>query len=98
MLQPSKISELVADGDSDEVRVPSNVSSVEGGLESVPGVSHPQPYHRTASCHESGSSILSSASDEEDVSKSGPGVQTQQLVALQWTCPLAVRVVWHTHI
>ena len=46
LLQPSKISELVADSDSDsdEARVPSDVSSVEGGSESVPGVSHPQPY------------------------------------------------------
>ena len=87
LLQPSEISELVAESDSDEARVPSDFSSVDGGSESVPGVSHPKPYRRTASCHESGSSILSSASDEEDVSESGPRVQTQQPVTLQWTRP-----------
>ena len=87
MLQPSEISELVADSDSDEVRVPSILSSTEGGSESVPEVSHPQPFRRTASCHESGSSILTSASDEEDASESGPGVQTQQPVTLQRTRP-----------
>ena len=53
----------------------------------MPGVSHPQSYRRTASCHESGSSISSSASDGEDVSESGPCVQTQQPVTLQWTHP-----------
>ena len=75
-MQPSKISELVADSDSDEASVPSDVSSVEGGSEIVQGVSQPQPYRRTASCHESSSSISSSASDEEDAGESGPGVQT----------------------
>jgi hypothetical protein len=38
---------------SGEARVPSDVSSVEGGSENVPGVSQPQPYFQTASCHES---------------------------------------------
>ena len=40
LLQPSKISELVADSDSDEARVLSDVSSIGGGSLSVPGVSH----------------------------------------------------------
>ena len=31
LLQPSEISELDADSDSDEASVPSDVSSVEGG-------------------------------------------------------------------
>ena len=52
----------------------------------MPGVSQPEPYCQTASCHESSSSILSNASDEEDAGDSGPGEQTQQAVALQWTC------------
>ena len=98
MLQPSEISELVADSDSDEVSVPSDISSAEGGSQTVPGVSHPQPYCRTASCHESGSSISSSASDREDVSESGPGVQTQQPVTLQWTRPCSPQSsVAHTY-
>jgi len=86
LLQPSEISELIVDTDSDEARVSSDVSSVEGGSEIVPGLSQAQPYCQTASCHESSSSISSSASDEEDASKSGPGKQTQQPVTLQWTC------------
>jgi len=49
-------------------------------------VSQPQPYHQTARCHESSSSISSSASDEEDAGDSGPGERTQQPVTLQWTC------------
>ena len=53
----------------------------------MPGVSYPQPYCQTASGHEPGSSISSSACDKEDVGESGPGVQTQQPVTLQWTCP-----------
>jgi len=52
----------------------------------VPGVSQPEPYRQTASCHESSSSILSNASDEEVAGDSGPGEQTQQPVTLQWTC------------
>jgi hypothetical protein len=66
------MSELVADSDSDEVRVSSDVSSVggkvssgEGSLKSVAGVSQPQLYHETASCHTSSSSISSYASDED---------------------------------
>jgi len=49
LLQPREISELIVDTDSDEARVSSDVSSVEGGSESVPGLSQPQPYHQTAS-------------------------------------------------
>ena len=87
LLQPCEISELIVDTDSDEARVSSDVSSVEGGYESVPGVSQPQSYRQTASCLKSSSSISSSASDEEDVGESGPGEQTQQPVTLQWTRP-----------
>jgi len=65
LLQPSKISELIVHTDCDKAKVSSNVSSVEGGSESVPGVSQPQPYCQTASCHKSSSSISSSASDED---------------------------------
>ena len=87
MLQPGEISELVFDTDSDESRLSSDISSVEGGFESVSGLSQPQPYHQTASSHESRSSISSSASDEEDAGENGPGEQTQQPITLQWTCP-----------
>ena len=52
----------------------------------MPGLSQPQPYRETASCHESSSSISSTASDEEDAGDGGPGEQTQQPVSLQWTC------------
>jgi hypothetical protein len=57
LLQPREVSELIVGIDSDEVRVSSNVSSVEGGSESVPGVSQPQLYDQTASCLESSSLI-----------------------------------------
>jgi len=50
-----------------------DISSVEGGSESVPGLSKPPPYCKTDSCHKSSSSISSSASDEEDADESGPG-------------------------
>lgn len=42
MLRPSEISELIFDTESDEARKSSNVISVEGSSESVPGVSQPQ--------------------------------------------------------
>jgi len=87
LLQASEISELIVDTDSDEMGVSSDVSFVEGGTESVPGLSQPQPYHRNASTHEFNSSIFSSASDEEDASESRPGEQIQQAVTLQWTHP-----------
>ena len=87
MLQPREISELIVDTDSDEATVSSDVSSVEGGSESGPGLSQPQPYRQTACCHGSSSSISSSASDEEDSGESGPGEQTQQPVTLEWTRP-----------
>jgi len=72
-LRPSKLSQPIIDTDSDEARVSSDVSSVEGGSVSVPGVSQPQPYHQAASCHKSSSSISSIASDEEDAGENGPG-------------------------
>jgi hypothetical protein len=75
LLKPSKIAELIADTDSDKARVLCNISSNEGGTESVPGVSQHQLYHQTASSHETNSSVLSSACDEEDASESGPGEQ-----------------------
>jgi hypothetical protein len=87
LLQPREISKLIVNTDSDEVRVSSDVISVEGGSENVPGLSQPQPYRQTASCHESSSSILSSAYEKEDAGESGPGEQTQQPVTLQWICP-----------
>ena len=87
MLQPGEISELIFDTNSDEVRLSSNISSVEGGFESVSGLSQPQPYHQTACIHESSSSISSSASDEEDAGENGRGEQTQQPITLQWTRP-----------
>jgi len=77
----------MVDNDSDEATVSSDVSSVEGGHESEPVLSQPQPYRQTASCHESSSSILSNASDKEDAGESGPGEQTQQPVIWQWTRP-----------
>jgi hypothetical protein len=86
LLQPGEISELIFDTDSDEQRESSDVSSVEGdsnlvegGAESVPGLSQPQPYHQTASRHKSSSSISSSASDEEDAGENMPGEQTQPI-------------------
>jgi len=93
LLQPCEISELIVDTESDEARVSSDVSLDKGAYESVPGLSQPQPYCLTASCHESSSSISSSASDEEDAGESGPGEQTQQPVTLQWTRSLALRAV-----
>ena len=87
LLQPREISELIVNTDSDKARVSSDVSSVEGGYESVPALSQPQPYRQTASCDQSSSSISSSASDKEDAGESRPGEQTQQPVTLQWTHP-----------
>jgi hypothetical protein len=40
LLQPSEISQLIVDTDSDKARVSRDISSVEGGSESVPGVSN----------------------------------------------------------
>jgi len=87
LLQPREISELIVDNDSDKAGVSSDITSFEGGSESVPGLSQRQPYHQTASCHESSSSISSSASEEEGAGKNGPGEQIQQAVTLQWTPP-----------
>ena len=99
LLQPREISELIVDTDSDKARVSSDVSSVQGGSESVPRLSQPQSYRQTASCHDSSSSISSSASDEEDAGESGPGEQTQKPVTLQWTPPSCPQSsVAHTYI
>jgi len=98
LLQPSEIYELIVDTDIDEARVSSDISLVERGCESMPGVSQPQLYHQTANCHKSSSSISSSASDEEDAAESGPDEQTQQPVTLQWTCPSCPQTsVAHTY-
>jgi len=76
LLRPSEISELIFDTESDEARKSSNVISGEGSSESVPGVSQPQLYCQRASCHKSGSSISSSASDKDDADESGPGTNS----------------------
>jgi len=86
-IQSREIAELFLDTDSGDATVSSDASSVEGGLEGVPGVSHTQPYRQTASSPKSSSSISSSASDEGEAVESGPGEQTQQAVTLQWTRP-----------
>ena len=86
----SEIAELFLDTDSGDT---SDASSVEGGPEGVPGVSHTQPYRQTASSPESSSSISSSASEEDEAVESVLGEQTQQAVTLQWTFPLALRAV-----
>jgi len=98
LLQPGEISELVFGTDSDESRLSSDMSSVEGGFESVSGLSQPQPYRQKASSHESSSSVSSSASDKEDAGENGPGEQTQQPITLQWTHPSFPRSsVAHTY-
>jgi hypothetical protein len=84
LLRPNEISQLIVDTDSDEVRVSSDIGSVEGGSVNVPGISHPQPYHQAASCHKSSSSFSSNASDEKDAGENGPG---------NGHTPLACRVV-----
>ena len=86
LLQPREISKLIVNTDSDEVRISSDVISVEGGSENVPGLSQPQPYRQTVSCHESSSSIMSSAYDKEDAGESGPGEQfwILQKLSLCW--------------
>ena len=89
-LYSSEIPELFLDTDSGDA---SDASSVEGGPEGVPGVSHIQPYRQTACSPESSSSTSSSASDEDEAVESVPGEQTLQPVTLQWTSPLALRAV-----
>ena len=69
-------------------------SSVEGYSESVPGLSQPQPYHQTASSHESRTSVSSSASDEH-AGESGPGEQIQQPTMTCFSCPQST--VAHTY-
>ena len=70
LLRPSEISELIFETDSDEMRVSSNISSVEGGSESVPGCNN----------------LNNTACLQEDAGESGPGEQTQQPIILKWTC------------
>jgi len=93
LLRPREINELIVDTDNDKVRESSDVSSTQGGSGSVPGMSQPQPYCQTASCHESSSLMTSIASDEDGAGESGPGEQIQQPVTLQWTCPSCPRVM-----
>jgi len=87
MLRPSEICELIYNTESDQAKKSSNFISGEESSESVPGVSQPQPYCQTASCHKSCSSISSSTSDKDNADKSGSGEQTQQPVILQWIFP-----------
>jgi len=70
-LQSSEIAELFLDTDSGDATVSSDTSSVEGGPEGVPGVSHTQPYRQTASSPKSSSSISSSASDVDEAIRLG---------------------------
>jgi hypothetical protein len=98
LLRPSEISELIFDRDSDEAGMSSDVSSDGEDCEGEPGVSQPQQYSKTASCHDSRSSISSSASDEEDTGESVPGQEDQQPATLQWTRPSCPqRSVVHTY-
>jgi len=62
--RPIAISELIFDTDGDEASMSSEVSSVEGVSEGAPGLSQPEQYQQTASCHKSGSSISFPAFDE----------------------------------
>jgi len=86
-IQSSEIAELILDTDSGDATLSSDSSSVEGGLEGVPGVSHTQPYRQTACSPKSSSSISSSASDEDEAVEIGPGELTRQAVTLQWSRP-----------
>ena len=61
---PSEISELIFDTDGDEARVSSEISSIEGVSKGAPGLSQPEQYQQTASCHKSGSSVSSPAFDK----------------------------------
>jgi hypothetical protein len=98
LLRPSEISELIFDTDSEEAGMSSDVNADGEGCEGGPGVSKPQAYSETASCHESSSSVSSSASDEEDTGESVPGQQDQQPATLQWTRPSCPqRSVVHTY-
>ena len=86
LLQSNEIAELFLDTDNGGSTVSSDTSSVEEGLEGVPGVSHTEPYRQTASSPKSSSSISSSASDENGAVER-PGEQTQQPITLQLTRP-----------
>jgi hypothetical protein len=58
LLMTSTIAELIFNTESDKARMSSDISPVEGGSESVQGVSQPQLYRQTASCHKSTSSVF----------------------------------------
>jgi len=63
-LSPSRISELVWDGEGeDTVTSSDSMSDDEGGFQDEPGVSHLQPDRPTSSGQASSSSISTSASD-----------------------------------
>ena len=82
-LSPNWISELVWDSESEKAGVPSDsFSENEGGFEDEPGVSHLQLDLPTSRGQVS-SSLLSSASDEEEVFQNGPGQQVQTPSPLQ---------------
>ena len=91
------ISELVWDSKSDKAGALSDsFSEDEGGFEDEPVVSHLQPDLPTFSGQAS-SSLLSSASDEEEVFEGGPGHQVQTPSPSQWTWPSGPhRSVVHT--
>jgi hypothetical protein len=81
-LTPEEISELIVDTDSKEARMSGDcITDIGRGLGGVwvgggergPGVSQPQLDGKTLTCHDSSSSILSSASGEEDNGDSEPG-------------------------
>jgi hypothetical protein len=69
-----------------------------GWGERGPGVSQPQLDGKTETCHDSSSSVLSSASGEEDDGESKSGQYTQQPATLQWMCPpRPQRIVVHAY-
>jgi hypothetical protein len=67
LLQPSKISELIVGTDSDEVRMSSDISSVDF-LNWCQGCHN---LNRTTKQHQSSRSISSTASNKQDASESG---------------------------
>jgi hypothetical protein len=91
-LTPGEISELIFDTESKEARMSSDSITDIGkdggvGVERGPGVSQQQLDGKTLTCHDCSSSILSSASGEEDDGDSEPCQETQQPATLQWTWP-----------
>jgi hypothetical protein len=74
---PREISELIVDTDSKEARMSSDgiidIGRGGGGGERGPGASQPQLDGKTLTFHASTSTILSSASGEDDDGDSEPG-------------------------